>query len=266
MKYLVKIFFLTVLSAALTSCEKVVELRPADDVDKYVIEGTITNQPGTCSVLISKTKDFNDDNTYGGVSKAIVEIENNGKVITLPETGSGVYTTSAINGTPGQTYRLKVTIDGKQFTSFSTMPDPVQLEDFYMKPADFDTLRTIAYVKYKDPAEVKNYYWFEVFINDKKQRNYGLSNDDFTTGQIINSPLVFENTTKNRSKDLKKGDKLGVIMHSIDAPIYLYLFSLSGADGAGNGAAPANPISNITGGALGYFSAHTVQSKDLVIR
>ncbi|WP_160292112.1 DUF4249 domain-containing protein [Pedobacter lusitanus] len=259
------IYMLAALSVLLVSCEKVIQLKPATKQDKYVIEGTITNEPGNCSVLISRTKNFDDDNTFNGVNGAIVKIENNGTVVTLPETSSGVYTTTAINGTPGQTYRLTATVNGETFTAVSTMQQPVPLLDFYLKPADYDSLRTVAYVKYKDSAEVKNFYWFELFINDKRQQNYAVANDEFTTGQLINSGLIFQNKTKNREKDIKRGDKLSVEMHSVDPSVFLYLFSLSGAKGSGDSAAPANPISNITGGALGFFSAHTTQRKSLII-
>ena len=260
-----KSYLLIVLSVLLVSCEKVIQLKPANAEDKYVIEGTITNEPGNCTVLISKTKNFDDDNTFNGVSGAIVKVENNGTVVTLPEASAGVYKTNAINGVPGQTYHLTATVSGETFTAASTMQDPVPFLDFYLKPKDFDSLRTVAYVKYKDSAEVKNYYWFELFVNDKKQSNFSVTNDDFTTGQVINSGVLFQNTTKNREKDIKRGDKLGVEMHSIDASVYLYLFSLSSAKGNGNNAAPANPISNIKCGALGYFSAHTTQKKSLII-
>lgn len=265
MKYLIKIYLFIIIPVLLSSCEKVINIRNADAVDKYVIEGNITNEPGTCSVLVSKTKNFNDDNSFNSVSGAIVQVENNGNTITLPETSPGVYKTSAINGTPGQTYRLKVNVKGEEFTSVSTMPAVVKFEDFYMKTFDFDTLSTLAYVKYTDPAAVKNYYWFELFINDQKQANYALANDEFTTGQVINSAIRFENNTKNRDKDLKRGDKLSVEMHDIDPAVYLYLFSLRNAKGTGLGLNPANPIGNVTGGALGYFSAHTSQRKELII-
>ncbi len=224
MKNIFQIALLLLLFTAFSSCEKIVQIKAANNEDKYVIEGTITNEPGVCSVLISKTKNFNDDNTFIGVSGAIVKIENNGVAVTLPETSAGVYKTSVINGTPGQTYHLTATVNGEVFTASSTMPDPVPFLDFYLKPFDFDSLRTVAYVKYKDSAEIKNYYWFETFINDKRQANYSVANDDFTNGQMINSGVIFENTTKNRAKDIKRGDKLGVEMHSIDASVYLYLF------------------------------------------
>jgi hypothetical protein len=265
MKNIPKLLLLTLFSTLFWSCEKVIELDRTENEEKYVIEGTITNEPGVCSVLLSKTKNFKDDNQFGGISGAVVKIENNGVVVVLPESSPGVYKISTINGTPGQTYLMTVTVDGKTFTASSTMPENVPFDDFYMKASDFGKKRTLTYVKYKDPLERQNFYWFKQFVNDKKQRNFVVSNDEFTPGQEVNSGITFQNETDDLSRDFKKGDKLGIEMHSIDASAYLYLHSLENAEGSDNGASPANPISNITGGALGFFSAHTVQKRTLVI-
>ncbi|SHG88287.1 protein of unknown function [Pedobacter caeni] len=265
MKNIPKLLLLTLFSTLFCSCEKVIELDRADNEVKYVIEGTITNEPGVCSVLLSKTKNFKDDNQFIGVSGAVVKIENNGVAVILPESSPGVYKVNTINGTPGQTYLMTVTVDGKTFTASSTMPENVPFDDFYMKASDFGKKRTTAYVKYKDPLEPQNYYWFQLFVNDKKQRNFSLMNDEFTPGQEVNTTVSFQNETDDLSRDFKKGDKLTAEMHSIDASAYLYLHSLGNAEGSDNGASPANPISNINGGALGFFSAHTVQKRTLVI-
>lgn len=253
------------LILTLFSCEKVIDLKLNENTPKYVIEGTITNEPGICQVLISQTKDFKDDNSFNGVSGAVVKIENNGIVTNLVETETGVYKTAQINGAPGQTYRLTINVNGEVFTASSTMPELVPFLDFTLKPADYDTTRTTPMVKFKDIAAVKNYYWFQQYVNDKIQSRYSVFNDEFTNGQEVNSYLVFENNTDDRSRNFKKGDRLTAEMHCVDGPTYTYLFSLTNANGSDNGAAPANPLSNITGGALGFFSAHTVQRKTIVI-
>jgi len=56
-------------------------------------------------------------------------------------------------------------------------------------------------------------------------------------------------------------------MMCIDEQVYQYLFGLSETINTGLNApaSPGNPISNITGGCLGYFSAHTIQKKSLLI-
>ena len=54
-------------------------------------------------------------------------------------------------------------------------------------------------------------------------------------------------------------------MQCIDNAVYKYWFSLNqSATGTSQSASPANAVSNISGGALGYFSVHTVESKTVV--
>lgn len=258
-------YILLLFPILLGSCEKVIDLKYKDNEVKYVIEGTLTNEPGSCTVLLSKTRNFKDTNPFSGLSGAVVKIENNGTVYTLLEDSPGVYKLSTLTGIPGQTYHLTVAVEGETFKASSTMPLVVPFDDFYLKAKDFDSLKVTTYVKYKDPANVTNFYWFELFHNGRRQRNYSMMNDQFTPGQEVTTSIIFENKTDDLSRNFKKGDKLGIEMHSIDPSVYLYLFSLSAAEGSDNGAAPANPLSNLTGGALGFFSAHTTEKRTLVI-
>lgn len=265
MKTIVRFIILASISM-LWSCEKAIDLKLKDnDSPKYVIEGTVTNQPNGCKVAVSETKNFGDDNQFNGISGASVKIENNGNTFMLAETSKGIYESTAVTGTPGQSYRLTVSIKGEVFTASSTMPAVVEFLDFTLKPSDVDTTRATPRVKFKDPAAPGNRYWFQQYINDQLQIGYKVLNDEYTPGQEVNEYLVFENRTKNRALNLKKGDRLTAEMHCIDEPVFTYLFSLFGANGSDNGAAPTNPLSNISGGALGFFSAHTSERKTIVI-
>lgn len=248
------------------SCEKAVDLKLKDNEPKYVIEGQITNEKGVCKVLISKTKNVGDDNQFKGVSGASVKIENNGITTLLPEVSPGVYQVNTIDGTPGQTYQLTVTIDNQVFKAVSTMPELVELKDFYIKAGDYGKKTTVGTIKYKDPLAVKNYYWFRKYVNGVVQKDYDVFNDEFTPGQDVSQRLDFTNETKDDANDIKHGDNFVVSMSCIDQDVYIYLNSLYNANGNGQtGPAPANPISNISGGALGYFSAHTIQSKTITV-
>ena len=65
------------------------------------------------------------------------------------------------------------------------------------------------------------------------------------------------------------GDTIHVEMQCIDQNIYTYyiaVIQISGDDGSGAGITPANPPSNISNGALGYFSAHTSAVSSIVIK
>jgi hypothetical protein len=56
-------------------------------------------------------------------------------------------------------------------------------------------------------------------------------------------------------------------MQCIDKNVFKYLEELSGQDATnGQPTSPADPTSNITNGALGYFSAHTIQRKKTVFK
>ncbi|WP_157258301.1 hypothetical protein [Pedobacter ginsenosidimutans] len=54
-------------------------------------------------------------------------------------------------------------------------------------------------------------------------------------------------------------------MHGVEAPVYTYLFSLFNASSSADRAAPANLVSNVSGGALGFFSAHVVELETITI-
>ena len=250
----------------LSSCQKVISIDLAGATTQYVIVGAITNQPGTCQVSITQTKNFNDDNNFPGVSGATVTIEHNGTITPLPETSSGIYQTTALTGIPGDTYHLAVHINDQAFTSSSTMPQPVALDSIYVSTERLSTKKYITVV-YHDPAAIPNYYHFVQYVNGKKEKRVFVDNDEFTDGQTIKSQLNFNNDTNDASRDIKTGDSVTIQMLCIDAAVYEYWYSLNdGATGANESASPANPVSNITGGsAMGYFSAQTFQSRTILV-
>lgn len=255
----------------LSSCEKAIDLDLENATPDYVIEGMVTNEAGGAKVLISTTKNFTDNNNFNGVSGAQVSIEGNGTSYTLTESSKGVYQIATLSGTPGNAYRLLVNIAGKNYTANCTMPRAVALDSIYVLQSKFDLNkdnqpRTFGVVKYKDPANEKNYYRFVQYLNNKKEKTLFVDNDEYTPGQTVNTTLRYNNPNDDLSIDLKKGDNLTLEMQCVDAAVYKYFFSLqSGASGDGNNAAPSNPLSNIQGGALGYFSAHTVQRKSIKV-
>jgi hypothetical protein len=59
-------------------------------------------------------------------------------------------------------------------------------------------------------------------------------------------------------------------MQSVDMPIFNYFKALPGVtlngEYSGGGVPPANPVNNISNGALGYFSAHTSEMKTIIIQ
>ena len=249
----------------LWSCNKVIELDLRDTEIKYVIEGVITNEAGICKVQISETKNFNEDNQFQKVSGAIVKVKDNGIQTTLTEVQPGLYETSSITGTPGHVYELSVLINNQTFIATSTMPRPVGMDTLYVSPGPFGEYK-FATIGYTDPAGINNGYRFVQYLNGVKEPTIFWESDEFTDGQFVIIQLDNGADEKDDPRNIKTGDQVTIEMQSLDEPVHEFWYTLAfgGGDGNGNTAAPANPITNIKGGALGYFSAHTVTRKSVV--
>ena len=260
-----KFFCLLVLSLTLGACEKVIDLKFKNIEPKYVIEGLIANENASCKVIISSTKDFKDDNDFAGISGAVITMETKGVVYKLLETATGTYQNNTLKGVPGQTYNLKVVINQEVITSTCTMPLMVPFDAIYVSAGDVTLERAMVNVRYRDTPDVKNYYWFQQYVNGSRMTDYAVVSDELSSGRDIVAGLIFKNNTSDASRNFKSGDRLTVVMHSIDLPVYNYLNSLSSASGMSYDTAPSNPRSNLNGSALGYFSAHTTQRRSIIL-
>jgi hypothetical protein len=265
-------FTYTLLGAVLllgTACEKEIDLDLNGNDNKLVIEGVLTDTKGECSVKLSRTKAFNADNTFQGVSGASVQIFHDGDTTLLTETSTGVYTAPELSGASGITYGLLVTLAGEQYTATSRMPSKVMLDTLRIVEEDlFGDMTKIANVGFKDPAAETNFYRFQQYINGQKIKRYWVRNDDLTNGNNINARLYILNDDDDdeEDNDIDSGDEVTVEMLNIDANVYKYFYSLSNsATGESDSATPANPVSNISGNAIGYFSAHTVEKKTIKV-
>lgn len=261
MKYIAYVFIFLAVTF-LVSCEKVIDVKVNEAAKKYVIEGVLTDQAGSCQVTITQTKGFNEDNDFTGINNAKVTITDDaGAVSNLTQTSAGLYE-SSLKGVPAKTYTLQVSINGEVFTAVSKMPLPISIDSLYINEVSFFSKTSkLVNVRYSDPVTLGNNYRFVQYINRIKNKGIYIQNDDLTNGRVSTA------TFYNRDGDINKGDTVKVELQCIDPAIYKYWFSLSqSSTGETESASPANPVSNITGGALGYFSAHTVRTKSVIAK
>lgn len=254
--------FIFLAATFLASCEKVIDVKVNDAAKKYVIEAVLTDQSRSCQVMITQTKGLNEDNSFTGVNNAQVTITDDAGVVSnFAQTGAGVYQ-SSLKGVAEKTYTLQVNINGEVFTAVSKMPLPVALDSLYITEVSFfSTTSKLVNVQYSDPVTSGNNYRFVQYVNGLKNKGIYIQNDDLSNGRLSTATLY------NRDGDINKGDTVKVELQCIDPVIYKYWFSLSqSATGETESASPANPVSNITGGALGYFSAHTVRTKSVIAK
>ncbi len=256
--------FILISLASLVSCTKVINIDLNSADPKVVIEGVVTGLSSKQTVTITKTVNFNDSNTMPAVSSALVTIsDNTGQLDTLKETSSGVYTTENIAGVYGRTYILTVIAEGKTFTAQSTMPFPVNLDSLYISTNQL--LGGITYspsIRFYEPAGKGGRYRFIRYYNGKKEKGTTVISDEGVDGIIIERPIT---SPRDNGTELKVGDLVEVDFLCTDDAVYTYFNSLQ-QNTSGDSAAPDNPVSNISNGALGYFSAHTVQRKSTIIK
>ncbi|WP_218331896.1 DUF4249 domain-containing protein [Hydrotalea lipotrueae] len=240
------------------SCKKIINVDLKNAPPVLVIEGMITNT-SPARVFISKSVAFSADNVFPPVTDAIVTITDIiGNVYQLVQTSPGIYANANLLGAPGATYRLQVVENGTTYTATSTMPLQVNLDTLLVSNIIFaGKIIPIVQPQYSDPENVANYYWFIEYINRAENQRIFVWDDNLTNGGISTRPLIEPDSTIN------PGDTITVEMRCIDKPIYQYLRGLQ--DLQNNAATPANPTSNISGGVLGYFSAHTRQRKSVII-
>ena len=239
------------------ACKKVVSVDLNNAGSQIVIEGEINNLPGPYQVKISRSVSFSDSNRYPPVSGATVWITDSttGNREFLLEGQKGVYRTTGITGIPKHIYKLQVTAQGKTYTAVSSMPGTIHLDSVtFAMNTDFNNKQTInAVVNFTDPKGLGNYYQFTETLRGRLIPNIFVFEDRLSDGRHIEQPLF------NDSSYLQRRDTVLITMNCIDKKVYDYLVTLAGVTSNNNfqTATPANPNSNFSNGALGYFSAYT---------
>jgi hypothetical protein len=256
-----QLLFAGLCALALTACTKEIELGLGDQSKKVVIEAVVSEGPGPHTVRLSRSVAFGTPNAFPAISNATVTLsDDQGNNEQLTETGPGIYSSSAIEGVQGRNYRLTTTVEGKTYIAECRMPQAVPLDTVRVDSLlAFGTYEKVVFAACTDPAGVGNNYHYVLRVNGERQKGVEVQNDQLEDGHTIEQPLNFMD-----DESLSSGDVVEVTMECISPEVYAYFFSLAQNIG-GETSAPADPVSNISGGALGYFSAHTSSTKTAVV-
>lgn len=252
-------------------CEKVITLDLKASAPRLSIEGNLADDGQPCTVLLARSVNYTETNTFPAVSGAVVTLSDDaGGFETLRETSTpGQYRGRSVLGLSGRRYTLRVETDGQAYVAASTLPAPVvPLTGLRAQKSVIGT--TIqALPEYLDPAGTRNYYLFRQYRNGLLNKVIYLQNDEFTDGKPNGRGLGAGGgggATADADK-LVAGDSLRVEMRNVDADVYEYFrtFNLTLQGGGTATAAPSNPKSNFSGNVLGYFSAHSVRRRTILV-
>jgi Domain of unknown function (DUF4249) len=251
-----------------TSCEKVVNVDLKNAEPTLVIEGIVDNSGRPASVKISKSISFSTTTAAPTVSGATVKVTDNaGNNYTLLETSPGIYTNNTLIGETGKTYTLTVQNAGVTYTGKSTIPRQAPIDSIYQEvvqlpnttPGGAASNGKIVSLIYTDIPGFGDNVQVVQTINGRIDNTLQVADDQFTDGSNLPYQLYPNNNTK-----LKTGNVVKVELRFIDKTIFKYLSGILEIQGGNT--VPANPDSNLSGGCLGYFSAHTSETKTIVIQ
>jgi hypothetical protein len=252
----------------LSGCQKVINVDLNEASPHIVIEGLINDQRGPYTVTISKSGSYFNQPVLQMVSGAEVTITDSfGTLDSLTEFSAGVYLTSKTRGIPGRTYTLKVVSENQEYDGTSTMLSHVDIDSLPLVKSTSQRLdlggnnRNPNHVEihcfFKDPVE-KNFYRLKVSKNDSiNTQSYRLYDDQYTNGEESELRVAYATV----------GDTFRVELLSLNQSTYEYYRTLSDLLFTNPifGSTPANPNSNLSNGALGFFGACAVSTRTIIV-
>lgn len=240
------------------SCEEVIEIDLNESSPQWVIEANIDDQDKEALVSITQTGSYTRPGAIQpGTGASITVASSDGQFYDLAEYESGKYIAADIDLQVLQPYTLTVELEGKTYEAISILQAPVKIDSLSSE------FRTGAFgfgegyylrLEFQDPPGERNYLRFEIIVNGVPRSDIALYDDNLTNGNRVSFPLFVE--------PFELGDVVEVKAYSLDFDQYRYWTGLSEILGFGNGggesAAPANPPTNLSNDALGYFGVSSV--------
>lgn len=242
-----------------SACEEIIEVDLNDADPRIVIEANLSDLQSTQHIRVSKTVAFNDPvNSLGVTNAVVIVLDSKGGHHDFQHDREGNYVARDFTPVAGQSYSLYVEVDGEPFHSTCYMQSYVDVDSTgIVRENIFGESYYFATFKFNDPPDVGNYYKYDISINDASYRFSTVFQDKFNDG------LYVTHQVSDLDAELKPGDYISVRRYCIDEKVFDYWNEYQSTNPGS--AAPANPTSNISNNALGYFSVASAQEFRLQI-
>lgn len=259
-------YILIILLFATFGCEKVIDVDLNEAHPEVVIEANLSKFPDSAKVKLSKTGSYFGESTNDKISDAIVVVTSNyGESYIFNEVEEGVYKSFEIIPEEGVVYSLTVETEGETYEANSILQATVPIDSltyYYYEGFAFLDAGYVLKLIIKDPAEIENYYRIKIYESDRLENvsdDFIVFDDRLVDGKLLEITL--------RGNLFEVGDTVTVQLMSIDNDAYKYFDTFHELININPGsAAPANPTSNISNGALGYFSVWSSDVKTVIIK
>lgn len=255
---------------AITSCQKVINIKVSDTEPKLVIEAKYDAVKEEVLVHISQTANVLTKDTVPYISGAMVKIiDTNGVETLLSEIGNGTYFLDNYSPIHNSTYKMEVRIDGITYSSSDLLVPIIPMDSMSYEFQEKNLFLEEGYMvtfHFTDPFD-ENFYRVFQTINGEEMTEVGeqmMLTDGFSNGLSRSVPLYW--------KTFEIGDTIKVDFASYSKQTYRYYSDLFAAlQGTEMSAAPTNPKQlwkNDTGDkieVLGHFTAFGYDTKQVII-
>ncbi len=251
-------------------CTEPIELDLNDsEGQRLVVEGWITNQPGPKQIRLTLTSDYFANQPAPLATGANVTISDGESEVILEETEDGLYEISDYAGSPGKTYLLSIDYDGALYEASAYMHPITTIDslsydlDPYGESEDGDKYVTVLYCQ--EPEATLDHYIFRNYKNGILESDtlseWEFTNDDGANGSYIDGvPIGYP--------IYEPGDTAGLEIISTSEEHYEFIIAMfleTEWRGSPFDTPPANIPSNVSNGALGFFSASAIERAEVVI-
>lgn len=261
MKLYCSLGLILILNLFLTSCEEVIDVSLNTTDPKYVIEASLDDISNTQIIKISQTVNFDEPYPSKPIEDAkVVVLDPYNRLHTFKSIGDGVYRNDNFKPRMLGMYALQVLIDENVFLSSTEFLPYVDVDSIgIVKEKMFNEDYYFIKFKFQDPIEANNYYKYSCSVNNGPFRFLNVFSDKYNNGLYVSHEI----TNFDQDNKFIVGDSILVRRECISKDVYTFWNELQSIN-PGN-AAPANPKSNISNGALGYFSVSSAKLYKIVI-
>ncbi len=276
----------------LAGCEKAVDFTLQEQPPKLVVEATIENGKPPIVVLSRSMNYFSkitpEALAESFVHNAIVTVSNGAKTHTLKEYSipislnysfyyysvDSAQSSTLFTGALNTSYSMQIMSDGKQYNATTSIPSfNKSLDSIWWKERIGDSSIVSVFMKATDPPGFGNYvrYWTQKNSDPFLPGFSSVFNDliiDGTTYQLEVEPGANRNGSfSSKERAFRRGDSVTVKISGIDKATYDFWRTMEYTySSVGNPfSSPIKVITNITGGALGYFGGYASQYRTIVI-
>lgn len=255
---------------SICSCTERIELELNDDQNRrLVVDAWFTSINKQHEVRLTETTSYYAPEEAPKVSGAVVKITGPDVDETLIEEEPGVYRTSSIAGTIGNTYTLTIEHDGETYEASGFMRDcaPIdavmaEFEEAEGDVFDFDGWYVLYINTQELPGLGDDYMWL-TYINGEPLRDT-LSEIFFVTDQFYDGLYIEEADIEYLESpgEASAGDVVRIEQLNIGRDGFEVLNGIMNETQWNGGlfdAPPANVATNISGGALGFFGVAGAQ-------